>query len=56
MLVASDLVVKDHAEADSHVGGSETSKADQGLLADEHPWRVADAKEDGLDKVRIDGE
>jgi hypothetical protein len=56
MLVALDLVVDDHAKADGHVGGGETSKGDQGLLADADPWRVADAKEDWLGDVRIDGE
>ena len=56
VLVALDLVVDDHAKADGHVGGGETSKTDQGLLADAHPWRVADAKEDGLGDVRIDAE
>ena len=55
VLVATDLVVDDHAEADGHIDGSESSKTDQGLLADTEPWRVADTKEDGLGDVRREG-
>lgn len=55
MLVDINVVVEDHGETDSHIDGGETSKTDQGLLANAHPWRVADAEKDGLRDVRIGG-
>ena len=48
MVIALDLVVDDHQEADEKVHGGEESQADQSLLADADPWRVAYAEEDWL--------
>jgi len=56
MIVEVDVVVDDGDETDSQVDSGDTSKADQGLLANFRPWRVADAEEDGLRDVRIDGD
>jgi len=58
VLVLLEFVIDDHARADDHVRGSEASKADQGLLTDAEPWRVADAQKDGLEHVSrlLDGE
>jgi hypothetical protein len=52
-LVLLELVVNDHTGADDHVRGSESSKADQGLLTDAEPWRVADAQKDGLERMSM---
>jgi hypothetical protein len=52
-LILLQLVVDDHARADDHVCGSESSKADQGFLANAEPWRVADAQKDGLELVSM---
>jgi hypothetical protein len=55
VLVLPELVVDDHAKADGHVRGSDGSKADQGLLTDAEPWRVADAQKDWLETVSMKG-
>lgn len=51
MLINLEIIVDDHDEANEKVGGSDTSKNDQSLLADGDPWRVADTQEDGLSTV-----
>ena len=48
MIVTLDLVVEDHEEADDKAGKSDTTQTDENLLADAHPWRMADAQEDWL--------
>ena len=52
-VVARDLVVDDHEEADEQVCYSQASKAGESLLADAGPWGVAEAKEDGLEEVSV---
>jgi hypothetical protein len=56
MLVVLKIVLDTHEETDEQVGGGDTSEEDQRPLADEGPWRVADAKEDGLVVVSGDAE
>ena len=48
-----DLVVDDHGEAGKKVDGGQTTKTNEGLLTNRGPWRVADAKKDGLGDVSI---
>ena len=48
-----DLVVNDHGKADSKVRPSQATNTNEGFLTDRGPWRVADAKEDGLEDVSI---
>jgi hypothetical protein len=48
MLVGLKVILDVHEEADEKVGCSDTSEENQNLLANEEPWRVTDAKEDGL--------
>ena len=54
MLVDLEIILEAHEEADEKVGCSDTAKENQHSLADEKPWRVADAKEDGLAIVNGD--
>lgn len=53
--VAFELVLDDCKEAGEEVGCSQAAKTNESLLADTDPWRVADAKEDGLADVNVDG-
>lgn len=43
-----NLEVDEHDEADQQVKSDQGTQADKSLLADDGPWRVADAKKDGL--------
>jgi len=52
-VVALDLVVDDNQKADKQVCCNQAAKTDESFLADADPWRVADAKEDGLAEVSI---
>jgi hypothetical protein len=56
MVVMLDLIIDDHDEAGDQVGCNQTSQTDESLLANAEPWRMADAKEDGLRPMSIDGE
>jgi len=53
-VVALDLVLDQCQESDEQVCSSQASESDESLLADANPWRVADAKEDGLVDVSVD--
>jgi len=52
-LVALDFVLDQRQEGGEQVCSSQASESDESLLADTDPWRVADAKEDGLADVSI---
>lgn len=53
MLEVSELVVDDCDETKDHIGCGHTSQTHERFLTNARPWRVADAKEDGLASMSI---
>jgi hypothetical protein len=52
-LVALELVLDYSQEGGEQVCGDQASEANESLLADSDPWRVAHTKEDGLADVSV---